>query len=158
MGSFHHRANYASSLQIIQKSVGQTIYSSGESESLQPRSPAQVCITSTRTAVCPQSRCCSRQGSGPAMAMSFELTPNNLFSKACCNSTRSNGFKLREGRFRLDARKTFFTVKVVKHWHGLPREVGAAPSLETFQARLDGALSTPIQLKMALLMAEGWPR
>jgi len=29
------------------------------------------------------------------------------------------------------------------------------PSLETFQARLDGALSTPIQLQMFLLTAEG---
>ena len=69
---------------------------------------------------------------------------DNLFSKACCDRRRGDGFKIKEGRFRLDIRKKIFTVRVVKHWPRLPREVVDAPSLETFKVRLDGALSNLI--------------
>ncbi|KFO64066.1 hypothetical protein N302_10621, partial [Corvus brachyrhynchos] len=50
------------------------------------------------------------------------------------------GFKLTEGRFRLDIRKKFFPVRVVRHWHRLPKGAVAVPSLGVFKARLDGAL------------------
>ncbi|KAK4827178.1 LOW QUALITY PROTEIN: hypothetical protein QYF61_015140, partial [Mycteria americana] len=70
----------------------------------------------------------------------YKKDVDRLFGRACCNRTRGNGFKLKQNRFRLDIRKKFFTTRVDR----LPREVVEAPSLETFKAKLDGALSNLI--------------
>jgi len=61
---------------------------------------------------------------------SYRKEKDRLFSKVCCDRTRGNGFKLKEGRLRLDIRKESSTVRMLRHPQRLPREVLDAPSLE----------------------------
>jgi len=51
-------------------------------------------------------------------------------------------FELKKGRFTLGIRMKLFTIRVVRRWHRLPREVVEAISLETFKIRMNQALST----------------
>ncbi|KAK4826210.1 hypothetical protein QYF61_006154 [Mycteria americana] len=62
----------------------------------------------------------------------YKKDRERLFTRACSDRTRDNGFKLKE------------EMRVVRHCNRLPREVVDAPSLEVFKATLDGALSNVV--------------
>ena len=65
----------------------------------------------------------------------YKQEGSQLFTRVENSRTRGNGFKLKEGRFRLDVRRKFFTMRC---WHRLPREVVDTLSLKVLKGRLDG--------------------
>ena len=69
---------------------------------------------------------------------------------------RGNGFKLRQGRFRLDIRRQFFHPEGGDALNRLPKEAVNAPSLQAFKARLDVALGSLGCWLATLHIAGGW--
>lgn len=67
-----------------------------------------------------------------------------VFTRHGGDRTKGNDFELKEGRFRLNISKKFFTVSMVRRCNVLPGEVVDATSREVFRASLGGALSNLI--------------
>jgi len=61
---------------------------------------------------------------------------DQLFMWFDSDRTRGNGFRVEEGRVRLDVQNKLFTWRMLRPWHTLPRE------LEVPKAGLEGALGS----------------
>ena len=51
--------------------------------------------------------------------------------------TRGHNLKIKKKPFKLDLRKSFFSLRVVDQWNNLPADVINSPTLNTFKNRLD---------------------
>ena len=79
----------------------------------------------------------------------------DLFSIIPECRTHNNGLKLQEARIWLNMRKNFLTVRAVRQWNQIPREVASAPTLEAFKKNLDNHLANIILLAF-MHQARGW--
>ena len=61
---------------------------------------------------------------------------DRLFSRACCNRTRGNGFKLREGRLRLDNNEEIFYHEGGETLEQVVQRGGGCPIPGNFQGHI----------------------
>jgi len=72
----------------------------------------------------------------------YKQEGEQLFMRVDIDRTNGNGFKLRQGKFKLDIRRKFFMQRVVTHWNRLPKVFMDVRSLDAFKARLDVVLNS----------------
>ena len=53
----------------------------------------------------------------PVSEGGYKDAGEGLFIRVCSDRTRGDGFKLKQGKFRLGIRKKFFPVRVLRCWH-----------------------------------------
>lgn len=76
------------------------------------------------------------EGSGDTLQQGPGTGPIRNLSAGPVAAGQRKVFNLREGRFRLDTRKTFFTIRLVRQGNKLPRKVMDAPSPKEFKPGL----------------------
>lgn len=67
------------------------------------------------------------QSSIPVSEWDSRKTEEGLLRRACGDRRRGNGLRLEQGRVRLDASRKVFTVRVVRYWNMIHRDVVEGP-------------------------------
>ena len=70
----------------------------------------------------------------------FAPVPEDILPRSTISRTRGHPYKLSVRRPATDARKRFFSYRIVPQWNNLPNEVVTSPSLNIFKSRLHSAL------------------
>ena len=65
---------------------------------------------------------------------------DHLFVRNITRDTRGHSLKLFVPRFNTDIRASFFSVRVIDIWNGLPEYAVSAESVATFKSHLNSAL------------------
>ena len=67
----------------------------------------------------------------------YDVDTSSLLDRDQDSHTRGHPYKLKKVYCRTETRHTFFSLRVVDTWNGLPERVVTAPSLNSFKNRLD---------------------
>lgn len=105
--------------------------------------------------------CCSAwrsKGSSKTFLHPFEREFMKKMGTDFFTKTRDDDFEVKEGRFRLEMRKIYFTMRMVEHWNRLPRGVVDAPLLGTFKVRMDEVWGTWFGWRCPCWLQGHWTR
>lgn len=91
----------------------------------------------------------------PRLNERFKKEGNRLFSRVSCERISGNGFKLKEGRFRLDIRIKLFLIRVLEALDQIVQGGRGCPIPGDMQSQVGGAPSTLIELWLSLFFAGG---
>ena len=72
----------------------------------------------------------------------YDNTVANFLIRDTSERTRGHSLKLQKHHCRLDIRKFYYTNRIIDKWNSLPNQVVTAPSVHTFEQRLDKFWST----------------